>query len=52
MKVLVAGRRSGKSFLSVAFLIKEALKGPNRLAFYVAPTIGQARTVAWSLLKE
>ena len=52
MKVFVAGRRSGKSFLSVAFLIREALAGDNRLVFYVAPTIGQARAVAWGLMKE
>ena len=29
MKVFVAGRRSGKSFLSVAFLIREAMAGNN-----------------------
>jgi len=52
MKVFVAGRRSGKSFLSVAFLVQEALAGNNRLVFYVAPTIGQARSVAWGLMKE
>ena len=52
MKVFVAGRRSGKSFLSLAFLIREALAGDNRLVFYVAPTIGQARAVAWGLLKQ
>ena len=52
MKVFVAGRRSGKSFLSVAFLIREAMAGDNRLVFYVAPTIGQARAVAWGLMKE
>lgn len=51
-KVFIAGRRSGKSFLSVSFLAQKALENENTINYYVAPTIGQARTVAWGLLKQ
>ncbi len=59
-KVVAAGRRAGKSYLSAVTLIIEALKEENRYGlplkgkevWYVAPTYQQARDIIWSLLKD
>ena len=52
-KVVVAGRRCGKSRLSAVTLLIEALNCPAGSAvMYVAPTMGQARTIIWELLHE
>ena len=50
-RVLVAGRRFGKTYLALVELCKAAWS-PGRLAWYVAPTIKQAKRIAWSPLKE
>src|SRR6204780_2035947 len=50
-RVLVAGRRFGKTFLSLTELCRAAW-GPRRLAWYVAPTYKQAKRIAWKPLKE
>ncbi len=50
-RVLVAGRRFGKTFLSIMELCRAAWT-PGRLAWYVAPTYKQARRIAWKPLKE
>jgi len=50
-RVLVAGRRFGKTFLSLVELCKAAWS-PGRLAWYVAPTYKQAKRVAWKPLKQ
>ena len=50
-KVIVAGRRCGKSRLSAVSLLVEGLKCPAGSAvLYVAPTQGQARQIIWDLL--
>ena len=50
-RVLVAGRRFGKTFLALTELCKAAW-GPDRTAWYVAPTYRQAKRVAWKPLKQ
>lgn len=52
-KIVVAGRRCGKSRLAAVQLIIQGLqcpKGSN--VMYVAPTQGQARVIIWDLLME
>jgi len=49
-RVLVAGRRFGKTYLALAELIRAA-SGSGRVAWYVAPTYRQAKRVAWKALK-
>ncbi len=52
-KVVVAGRRSGKSRLAAVSLLIEALKCPKGSGvMYVAPTQGQARVIIWDLLMD
>ena len=52
-KVVAAGRRCGKSRLSAVTLLIEALNCPDGSAvMYIAPTLGQARTILWDLLHE
>jgi len=50
-RVLVAGRRFGKTYLAMVELIRAAW-GPGRLAWYVAPTYKQAKRIAWKALKK
>jgi len=59
-KIVAAGRRAGKSYLSAVTLLIEALKETNRYGiplrgkevWYVAPTYQQAKDIIWGLLKE
>ena len=52
-KVIVAGRRCGKSRLSAVALLVEGLKcPPGSAVMYVAPTQGQARQIIWDLLMD
>ena len=50
-RVVVAGRRWGKSYLSINEMAKFA-RFPNRKIWYLAPTHGQAKTIIWDMLKE
>ncbi|MCC6591593.1 MAG: terminase [Bryobacterales bacterium] len=50
-RVLVAGRRFGKTYLSIPELLKMAW-GRGREAWYVAPTYRQAKQIAWRQLKR
>jgi hypothetical protein len=53
MKVIVAGRRCGKSRIAAVTLLIEGLKCPKGSGvMYVAPTQGQARVIIWDLLME
>ena len=58
-KIVAAGRRFGKSFLSAVTLLIEALKEKNeygytldatKVVYYVAPTFQQAKDIMWKLL--
>ena len=51
MKVVSAGRRFGKSMLSIWELAKAA-RYPNTRCLYVAPTYRQAKSVIWDELKN
>ena len=47
---MVAGRRGGKSFMSIASLAMHA-RHPNKTCLHVSPTHGMARQVMWKPLK-
>jgi len=51
-RVVVAGRRFGKTFLSTAELLHRALRKPNQNVWYVAPTFRAARDIAWDMLTQ
>lgn len=52
-KPIAAGRRSGKTHLLCDLLIEAALTyAKGRPCWYVAPTYGMAKDIAWSLLKD
>jgi len=50
-RVLVAGRRFGKTYLALAKLCRAAW-APGRLAWYIAPTYKQGKRIAWKALKQ
>ena len=49
-RVVVAGRRFGKTFLSTYELIRAALAGGRKNCWYVAPTYKAAKEIAWDML--
>lgn len=49
-RVLIAGRRFGKSYLALNELAKIA-RYPAKRVFYVGPTYRQSKSVMWDLLK-
>ena len=51
-RVLVAGRRFGKTVLAILELVLFALLNGNTLSWYVAPTKEMAEEIAWDALKE
>lgn len=59
-KVVAAGRRFGKSYLSAVTLLIEGLKDfndkgydlKNKDVWYIAPTFQQAKDILWNLLKD
>lgn len=59
-KVVAAGRRFGKSYLSAILLIINALKTENQYGqniknkevWYIAPTFTQGKDIMWSILKD
>jgi hypothetical protein len=51
-RVLNCGRRWGKTLLAVNEMLSEAYFNPNELVVYVAPTVSQARDIAWRQLKQ
>ena len=50
-RVLVSGRRFGKTHLSIRELAKAASQ-PGKVCWYVAPTYRQAKQIVWLNLKE
>ena len=50
-RVVVAGRRFGKTFLAIRELCKWASE-PNRQVWYIAPSYRQAKQIVWKELKE
>ena len=51
-RVLVAGRRFGKSYLSCVELLRGAIEKPGEVYFYYAPTYRMAKDIAWKTLKQ
>tara|TARA_E500000178_G_scaffold290266_1_gene293706 strand:- start:11024 stop:12265 length:1242 start_codon:yes stop_codon:yes gene_type:complete len=51
-RVLVAGRRFGKSYLACIELFTKALANPGATFFYCAPTYRMAKDIAWKVLKK
>ena len=51
-RVLVAGRRFGKSYLSCIELLRGAIERPGETFFYAAPTYRMAKDIAWKALKK
>jgi len=49
-RVVVAGRRFGKTFLSTAEILTRALTAQNQNVWYVAPTYKAAKEIAWDML--
>jgi len=50
-RVLISGRRFGKTYLAITEMMKYASK-PNQRIWYVAPTLKMAKDICWSKLKE
>jgi len=50
-KTISAGRRSGKTYLSIREICYHARK-PNQNIFYITASYRQAKMIAWKLLKE
>ena len=50
-RVLITGRRFGKTFLAINELAKFASQ-PNKKVWYVAPSYRQAKAICWGVLKE
>ncbi len=51
-KIVVAGRRFGKTIFAINELIRYALENPNSRNWYIAPTYRQAKEIAWKMLFE
>ena len=51
-KVVSAGRRGGKTFLSMWTLILKGLASKEKNVLYVAPTLGMAKSIMWADLKN
>ena len=50
-RVLISGRRFGKTYLCITEMMKYAAK-PKQTIWYVAPTFKMAKDICWSDLKE
>ena len=50
-KVVVAGRRWGKTHLAIMWLLSEEIMENNSL-WYIAPTYRQGKMIAWPVLKR
>ena len=50
-RVLVSGRRFGKTYLCITEMMKYATQ-VNKKIWYVAPTFKMAKEIVWSKLKE
>lgn len=51
-RVLLAGRRFGKTVLALAWLIKKADEKENTTNWYIAPNYQMAKNIAWRQLKR
>lgn len=51
-KVIRAGRRSGKSTVTLEEMVYDAVTGKDRNIFYICPTQKQSRSIIWGALKS
>ena len=51
-KVVVAGRRFGKTVLALCTLLNQANAKRNSINWYTAPTYRQAKQIAWKMLQS
>ena len=51
-RVLISGRRFGKTHLAMYELLKHASRNPNKKIFYVAPTYRMCKEIMWKPLKK
>ena len=51
-KVVVAGRRCGKSHMSAVSILIHALQATKGVTVYVAPTQAMAREIMWNTIKD
>ena len=51
-KIVAAGRRFGKSYLSAWLLLINAIQSDSKDVFYVGPTFQQSKDIMWAMLKE
>lgn len=51
-RVVVAGRRFGKTFLSTAELLRAAINTAGANCWYIAPTYRAAKDIAWQMLLD
>jgi hypothetical protein len=51
-KIVAAGRRFGKSYLSAWLLLIKAIQSESKDVFYIAPTFQQAKDIMWAMLKD
>jgi len=51
-KIVAAGRRFGKSYLSAWILLIKAIQSESKDVFYIAPTFQQAKDIMWAMLKD
>jgi len=51
-KIVVCGRRSGKTTMAINELLMDALTTKGGLWWYVAPTYTQAKMIAWQMLMK
>ncbi len=49
-RLVIAGRRSGKTVEAIAEVLAAAYQSESSLVYYVAPTYRMARDIAWELL--
>lgn len=50
-KIICAGRRFGKTYLSLVFLLQDEIQ-PYQKRWFIAPTYKQGKLIAWDLLKR
>jgi len=51
-KIVAAGRRFGKSYLSAWMLLINAIQSESKDVFYIGPTFQQAKDIMWAMLKD
>ena len=51
-RVLVSGRRFGKTRMSIEELLRAATAGQGKKVWYVAPTYRQAQQICWQMIKD